>query len=319
MLTVKVSSPGGAQNVLQQTPSGLGIVDNCCFISSPDVVECDWWVVLYGLEEEEAAICPRNHTVFVTGEPASVKTWGHDFLRQFSLIVSSQSVIQHHKVINEYQPLHYGIYKDYDFISTVAPMEKEKLISVICSNKKLTKGHRERYKFALLLKEYFDDKIDLYGRGINGFDNKWDVLSPYKYHVVLENDRCNNYITEKLADSYLAYSYPFYFGAPNVGSFYDSESYIGIDINDFDSAVSTIEQTINNKCHYEEHLPYLIQSRNQYLAKYHIFPLLNNIINNFDDGRCKDNKEYIKLYPESINCHDILSKIKFKMSEYIYR
>ena len=65
-------------------------------------------------------------------------------------------------------------------------------------------------------KKHFKDRLNWYGNGVNEINNKFEVISNSKYHIVLENDSKYNLISEKLYDSYLGLSFPIYYGAPNV-------------------------------------------------------------------------------------------------------
>ena len=76
-----------------------------------------------------------------------------------------------------------------------------------------------RYEFTKNVKDYFGSNIDWFGSGINTIEDKWVGFEEYKYHIVIENGQ-NNLISEKLFDSYLGLSYPIYYGAPNVGDYF---------------------------------------------------------------------------------------------------
>ena len=69
----------------------------------------------------------------------------------------------------------------------------------------------------MALKKHFGDQIDLFGRGLNDFEDKWDVLANYKYTVAIENDFCDDWVTEKYFDCILSNTLPFYYGCPNLG------------------------------------------------------------------------------------------------------
>ena len=81
--------------------------------------------------------------------------------------------------------------------------QKTKLVSVVASNQTYLPGHRARLEFVAKLKEALGDQVDVFGRGINGFADKRDVLDDYRYHIAIENSVCENYWTEKLADPYM--------------------------------------------------------------------------------------------------------------------
>jgi hypothetical protein len=157
-------------------------------------------------------------------------------------------------------------------------VEKRKKISIITSNKLMTDGHKKRFEFAMKLKKYFNDEIDLFGRGINDFVDKWDVLAPYEYNICIENCSQKDYFTEKINDCFLANTYPIYYGCNNLEKYYDANSFKEIDINNFDLSLKIIEEILNDKSHYKNHLNSIIESKNRYLNNYNIFPLITNFI-----------------------------------------
>ncbi|MDD3068387.1 MAG: glycosyltransferase family 10 [Acholeplasmataceae bacterium] len=309
MLKVKVSSSDNLAGLLNQTPGGKGIWKNCQFFLGDNIQECDYWVVFNGVSREERVICPPNHIILVTGEPASVKMYSQKFLSQFSRIITAQESLKHPNVIHVHQPLQWLLHKNYDELQSLPMLEKTKTMSLICSNKRFTKGHEERYQFALELKGYFGDKIDLYGRGIRDFDDKWDVIAPYKYTIAIENSSSKYYVSEKLWENYLSLTYPFYFGCTNVGEYYPPESYSLIDIHDFEGTIDVIERVLGDSDHYERHVPVLLEARRRFLGVYHVFPQLYQVINDMDlqesDLPVKKN---MVLYPDNVNSLDILLK-----------
>ena len=75
-------------------------------------------------------------------------------------------------------------------------------------------------------------------------------------------------ISEKLFDSYLGLSFPFYSGAPNVNDYFPSNSLRKIDINNLDKSIEIIEECIENNL-YENNSNEILYSKkfNLYRAK----------------------------------------------------
>ena len=127
--------------------------------------------------------------------------------------------------------------------------EKNKLISMIYSNKTSTKGHRLRHHIA-----NNNYSIDLFGKGTNKIlKNKEDGLIDYMFSVAVENSSVPNYFTEKLIDCIAVGSVPIYWGCTNIGDFFDDRGIISF--NDTDD-LSQIQKELDEK-KYNSMLPYL--------------------------------------------------------------
>jgi len=154
---------------------------------------------------------------------------------------------------------------------------KSKLMSVITSSKDFTEGHQKRLNFVRRLKDYFGADIDVFGRGIREVDDKWDAISPYKYHIALENSVYPHYWTEKLADVYLSGAYPIYYGCPNLEDYFPAASCTQINIDDEEGAIRTIQECIREQ-RYEASLDRIIEARNLVLDRYNLFALITQLV-----------------------------------------
>ena len=164
--------------------------------------------------------------------------------------------------------LHYTL--DYNTLKNKPAPQKTKLISLATSNKVNTQGHINRIRFVEKLKAHYGDKLDVFGRGIQPFGDKWDVLAPYKYHIAIENSSSDYYWTEKLADCYLAETFPIYYGCKNIEDYFPKEAYQAIDIADPEGAIRIIDQLIAQDT-YAKSKEVLSHCKNEVLDKYNIF------------------------------------------------
>ena len=176
MKKVKVTTTFPEWPLLRQTPSMSGIWDDYKFYINEEIDECDYWVVFDGLLKPESTKCPKKNTILITGEPPSIKTYSRIFVNQFNLVVSCHKNIKHKNVKYSQQSHPWFVEKNYDELINKKKINKTKLLSIIISNKTYTEGHRKRYKFAMEIKEHFKDKVDLFGRGLIGFEDKGEVL-----------------------------------------------------------------------------------------------------------------------------------------------
>jgi hypothetical protein len=310
MIKVKISTYLTEWPFFRQTPGERGIWGDVQFFLNDDSIkESDYWIIYGGLSKIETAVCPKDNVVFFTVEPPSIKTYNNRYLRQFAKVITCHRNIKHKNKIYWQQghPWHIGrkqinhrnieFSKNYDELKSMGEICKTKLLSVISSSKTYTKGHRDRLKFVFFLKEYFEDKIDIFGRGINEIEDKWDAIVPYKYHISLENECYDNWVTEKLSDTFLAGSYPIYYGAGNIYSYFAKDSLTCINIYRPKDAVKEIKKVIANH-YYEKYKSKILESKMKVLDEYNLFPTIVNKIINADIDTNKQKSEII-LNPEN--------------------
>lgn len=229
----------------------------------------------------------KQNTILMLSEPLSVVQFPQSYCNQFGMLYSCQSQLMHHNVVygpalipwfvGTSDPTHYS----YNYFKQSPLPKKSKLISVITSNKAFTRGHQNRLDFVMKLKQHFGDRIDIYGRGFNSFNDKWDVLKDYKYHIAIENTSDNYYWTEKLSDCYLSGCFPIYYGCKNINDYFPDESLTAIDITKPDAAIATIEHILKTD-NYEQRVPYIEQAKNLVLDKYNMFSIIANCCNKLD-------------------------------------
>ena len=308
MIRVKLTTPFPKEPIRRQTPGRRGVWDNCQFLVNQAVEECDFWVVYEGLIEKERTHCPGENTIFITGEPPGTRKYRPRFLQQFGAVSTCHRNLQHPRVIYTQQglPWHIGRRVDntareypyslgYDELKSTSDLRKDQLISVISSGQVDTEGHRRRLRFVQALREHFEDKLDIFGRGIRYVEDKWDAIANYKYHIVLENGSYRDYWTEKLSDAYLGGAYPLYYGCPNISDYFPKGSYTEIDINDPDRSISIIDETISSQ-QYEKAVGQLTAAKDLVLEKYNLFAMLTEQSNNLSSNAPKTR---VLLNPES--------------------
>lgn len=273
---------------LRQFPNGVPVWGDCEFIFDPSVRDYDWFVVYNDLPAphlEEVLACPQRNSFLITTEPPSIKSYGNNFTRQFGSVLTSQPewALPHGDRIFSQPALQwfYGWGKDklrtYDDILSSSALEKDKIISTVCSNKKQRHTlHNKRYQFTQDLKQKLPE-LDVFGHGVRDMDDKAEALDQYRYHIAIENYLGEHHWTEKLADSFLALSLPFYFGCPDASDYFPEESFISIDIFDLEGAYEIIQRAIRDN-EYQRRLPYLLEARRRVLEEYNLSAVLSREI-----------------------------------------
>jgi glycosyltransferase involved in cell wall biosynthesis len=138
--------------------------------------------------------------------------------------------------------------------------KKSKLVSAVSSTKSMVDGHYKRLEFI----KQIAHKVDLYGRGIREVASKAEALNDYMFSIAIENDKSENYFTEKLTDCILTGTVPIYYGATNIQDFFDVEGMIIFDtIEELNAIIDSLTPEL-----YEQKYKALVKNYIATLAQY---------------------------------------------------
>lgn len=269
-------------------PHGDPTLGGCRFLFHRDEPDYDWLVVYDDLPAtggeritrwSESLACPRNHTLLITTEPSSIKTYGRAFTRQFGWVLTSQEpwAMRHPGAIYRQTGLIRFYEGEHDDIVNNHSENKSATISTVCSSKQQRHTlHRARYDFTQKLKKALPE-LEVFGHGVRPIARKNEALDAFRYHVAIENHVAPHHWTEKLADSFLGLCLPFYFGCPNTTDYFPPDSFIPIDITRFDESLDRIRNSIAND-EYSRRLPAIREARRLVIEEYSTFPQLARLI-----------------------------------------
>jgi hypothetical protein len=99
----------------------------------------------------------------------------------------------------------------------IGTQPKTHLCSIIASHKNQTTGHQLRHSVI----NHFKDRITVLGRGYKAIADKIEGLGSYKYSIVIENSKQDDYFTEKLIDCFATGVIPIYWGTNNINKYFD--------------------------------------------------------------------------------------------------
>ncbi len=132
--------------------------------------------------------------------------------------------------------------------------KKNCLVSIIASRKAKTVGQRLRHEVIKSCLR-FGIPLDLYGRGYKEVEHKEEALRSYMFSVCIENSSERNYFTEKIVDCMAQKVVPIYWGASNIGEFFNIDGIIvcksereilsairGASFADYERRVAAIEE-----------------------------------------------------------------------------
>lgn len=305
--------------LFRQTSNFSQIWGDYKFIIDDNLKECDFWVIYtdYELIEETVKCNPKN-VIFIPGECYNTSSkFSQKFLDQFGTIITVQREIKHKNIIYSHNANPWFIGKSFDELNFLKTPNKTKLISIVSSNKGFTEGHKKRLKFVEKLKNHFGEELDVYGRGTNDFDDKWEVLADYKYSIAIENDYCEDWVTEKFFDCLYTHTLPFYYGCPNLERIVDKNSFIRIDINNFEDSIKIIENSIKNQ-EFEKRIEALQKESFESLNRDQFFPFIVNFLDELDFNLPKRKIKLIKNEQFSLTekMKKALKKLKARILKY---
>jgi hypothetical protein len=156
---------------------------------------------------------------------------------------------------------------------------------------------------------------------VRDMNDKAESLDEYRYHVAVENFVGPDHWTEKLADSYLGCTLPFYFGCPNANEYFPEGSFIPIDIFDPDGCAQLIRRTIENN-EYQKRLPLILEARRRVLYEYNLFAVLSRLIETrFSTSAPKDgftilSRHALRVASPGSAIVDFLDKIRSRIANF---
>lgn len=301
---IKLTSPWD-HNYLHQIPSDLKLKYK--FEINNECDEADYWFVWGAVRKKEKVLVPFDNTYFIVEEAFKERQYKLSFLNQFKHIITCREDIKHKGTIYHHDLGIWYFKKSYDELINLENIKKSKKISVVSSNLNWLEGHKKRCEFVIKIKDHFKDKLDLFGKGFNYIEDKFDALYPYQYSIAIENNSLNNYFTEKIMDCYLTYTVPVYYGCKNVSDYFSEESYVPININNYAESVRIIEQLLDDDSLYNNYSKNILKEREKVFNQYHVFAALNIIIQKNEQTRNLI-KTSIVVQPEFGSSY--LSKVK---------
>jgi glycosyltransferase involved in cell wall biosynthesis len=169
----------------------------------------------------------------------------------------------------------WSVKKNFDeLLSSGDEIVKTRKLSWVTSNLNILPGHRRRLAFLEKLRAEID--FDLFGRGFQSIQDKWNALEPYKYSVAFENTLAPLYFTEKPMDCFVALTVPLYCGSPALGRYFPEKAFIRIDPDD-PKVIHHIRDILEFD-DYAARRGALEEAKNLVLTKYNMFIYLANWI-----------------------------------------
>jgi hypothetical protein len=279
MITVSITKDWDWPDLLRQTPGGKGIWEGMRFILNPEPT-CDFLVVLNNkMKTEIRAHCPPENVWCLMQEPymKGHTDWMVEKLERFSRVLTHHAPSGQSKFAVSQPAIPWHVNKTFDQLVGLEMPAKPKTLSWVVGNARDLPGHGKRWDFLEYIQRKGSLDIDLFGRAVQFIEDKWDGLAPYKYSLAIENSSSPDYWTEKIADCFLSWSIPIYYGCTNLEDYFPSESFIQIEIDSPKEAFESVK-IILERDNWEKRLPALREARDLVLYRYQLFPHLSRLI-----------------------------------------
>ena len=315
----------GGTDLANQCPNNEPKWGRCRFVSNLMANEYDWLVLMDDFSpllpnRRELLKCSRDHTILLTSEPSSVSYYGQGFSSQFKYVITNQDerALPHPNGERSQtgNVWYYG--KPYSILVKEAPPEKDFLISTFCSSKKQKHtNHAKRFEFTQrLIKDI--PSLDIYGHGVKPVAQKFEGIEPYKFHLVIENHIGPDVWSEKLADCFLGFSVPIYSGCPNISDYFPRDSYVSINLEDYEESLEVITNLIRDPNEYERRLDAVIEARQRVLEEYNLPSMLSHFIESrHNDVTATTSKKFLysKASMRLRKPQDLLTFIKWQLTK----
>lgn len=298
MTQVRIIKDWDWPDLLRQTPNHSGIWEGIKFTLDP-VEACDYVIVLNGASKVTTVTCPPEHIWSMIQEPPTEfrKPWHVNPSYSFRMYTTDVELTDS-QYIHSQPAISWQVNKDYDFLISAEVPEKTRQLSWITSRLTNLKGHRARMAFLSQIQGKLE--FDLWGRGFTPIEDKWDGLAPYRYSIAVENYSNPLYWSEKLADCYLAWCMPIYYGCTRITDYFPAESLIQIDINQPDGAIEIIREAIASNA-WQRNLDAIAHARELLLNRYQFFPFMVRQIRHFESTYSAFSpKQQITITPREI-------------------
>jgi hypothetical protein len=231
MTLVYIAKSWPNPDLRRQTPGNRCVWGNVSFTLDP-VTRCDYLVVLNHVPAPMTIEVAPERVWAVMQEPPlpAYRCFEKGFVH-YERVFTQDLRLRGRKFVHTHGSLPWHVARTYDELTAMTPPEKTRDLSWITSNLGVHKGHKLRLQFLERLKSA-GVPFDLFGRGFKPLPDKWDGIAPYRYAIAVENNSCPHYWTEKIADCFLAWTMPIYFGATNISDYFPADSYVWVNVND---------------------------------------------------------------------------------------
>lgn len=295
-------------DLLRQSKNGSGEWDNLIFVDLQQTPQkkVDVLLVLNHSKENIELIVRNGGKILLVQEPAYSENGYLKLIgRHMDLVISDFNDIESAKSLSIPAGLPWHINKSYqELVNLEFNDKKMDRVSWITSSLGTFSGHKLRLQFIDFLNENKFD-FDLFGRGFNPIEDKFDGIYPYKYSIAAENYIAKNYFTEKVIDVFLSGAIPLYYGCTNLEDYFPSNSFVKLDLERPKWSMDKIKEAVDGNF-YDANLNGIREARDRILNEYQMFPFVKRLIS--EELSLKSQYKLFKLRPDGLTKIEVLKK-----------
>jgi len=261
--------------ISRATPKGSKIWKDCEFTTDP-ISKCDYCIFLNNNNTVDVQVeCPPENIWMLVQEPyqRGLNDWVKERHQYFGKVFTHLPMANSSKYIPSQTCLPWHIGRTYDeLVLEKHPPNKDKLLSAIIGGSVFLPGHKLRQNF---IKKVLDSDLplELFGKNIRPLEDKTQGLEQYFFSFAIENNSNPDMWTEKLADCFLSWTMPIYYGCTNLTKYFPPKSFIQIDINSPETTIKELKTKLTHEF-WESAIDSIREARQLVLNKYQLFPFL---------------------------------------------
>ena len=244
----------------------------------------DYYVIINQPPNEEIYYDPARTLIFQMEPEAKnsnygTHTWGDWYKPDKNRFKYVNDLTEHLNVVQ------WRLNIPYDTLSNAIENKMNNKIASIVSYKNYFDGHTKRIEFIKYIENH--NLIDVFGKDnyhnfncYNGPlpDNEpSNVLIPYKYYFMPENNAEHNYATEKIWEPILCECLCFYWGCPNLEDFIDSRAFVRLPLDNFEESLAIVKKAIEEDW-WSHRIEFIRQAKYKILNELAFFPNLAKLI-----------------------------------------
>lgn len=123
-----------------------------------------------------------------------------------------------------------------------------------------------------------------------------EKMKAYKFALVMENDNVDGYVSEKIADAFMAGTIPIYYGTRDIFNIFNKNAFVYYDVNQAQFAIDKVKYLAKNQSAYDDMLKESILADSQNTLREYF-----SLVDTVGGGNLKDKiRHMLGIYPQKL-------------------